>query len=180
MPRSIQLLVIHCTASANGDDLFRTEAGHALTPVEIVDRWHRERGFQRKREDRARLNPDLSSIGYHWLIYTNGARATGRSHNEMGAHAQGYNAHSIGIALVGTDRFTPQQWAAAAEMVQILTAQYRIPLQSPDTRDPRGLIGVCGHNELPDVAKACPGFSVRDWIARDLKPLSKNTWSATK
>lgn len=171
MPRAIQLLVLHCTASSNGDSLFRKEDGLIVTPVEIVDRWHRERGFHRKPEDRARLNADLASIGYHWLIYTNGTRASGRSANEVGAHALRYNSASMGIAMVGTSKFTLAQWNALEEVVRALCDQYRIPLAPINTRDPRGLRGVCGHNELPDVAKACPGFSVRDWINRGLKPL---------
>lgn len=178
MPRAIQLLVIHCTASRNGDSLFRTEAGQSISPVQIVDRWHRERGFLRKPEARARLNPDLTSVGYHWLIYTNGNRVTGRAADEIGAHAAGYNQGSIGIALVGTDQFTPAQWSALAEVVQILCAQYRIPLQPANPRDPRGLRGVIGHGEIPDVKKACPGFSVKQWLAAGLTPLARNVRSA--
>lgn len=170
MPRSIELLVIHCTASKNGDSLFSTEGGVQISPVEIVDRWHRQRGFLRKGEDRARLNPNLSSIGYHWLIGTDGTRYSGRASNEIGAHAQHFNARSLGVCMVGIDRFTTAQWSALADVVRRLTLQYRIPLESPQP-DPRGLRGVCGHNELPGVAKACPGFSVHDWIARGLQPL---------
>lgn len=178
MPRAIQLLVIHCTASANGDSLYRTEAGQSIPPIQIIDRWHRERGFLRKPEARARLNPDLTSVGYHWLIHGNGDRATGRAADEIGAHAAGYNQNSIGIALVGTDAYTPAQWATLAEVVQILAAQYRIPLRPVDTRSPAGLVGVCGHNEIPDVKKACPGFSVRDWINRGLAPLARHVQRA--
>lgn len=174
MPRTIQLLVIHCTASKNGDSLFRTEGGRSVTPVEIVDRWHRERKFARRAEDRARMNPDLAAIGYHWLIYTNGARATGRAAHEVGAHAVRYNAHSVSVCMVGTDKFTPPQWAALADTVRALCAQYNIPLESPDPRDPRGLRGVCGHGELPDVAKLCPGFSVKQWLQRGMRPLDKH------
>ncbi len=167
MPRKIELLVIHCTASKNGDSLFRTEGGVQISPVEIVDRWHRERGFLRQGAARASLNPNLSSIGYHWLIGIDGTRYSGRAASETGAHARPVNAHSLGICMVGTDRFTAAQWAALADVVRRLSLQYRIPI----ARDPRGLRGVCGHNEIPEVAKACPGFSVRDWIARGLQPL---------
>lgn len=178
MPRAIQLLVIHCTASKNGDSLFRTEAGQSIPPVQIVDRWHRERGFARTAEARARLNPNLSSIGYHWLIQTDGVRVSGRAEYEIGAHAVGHNQNSLGVALVGTDQFTAAQWIALAEVVQILCAQYRIPLQPADPRDPRGLRGVIGHGEIPDVKKACPGFSVKQWLASGLTPLARNVRSA--
>lgn len=178
MPRAIQLLVIHCTASANGDSLFRTEGGQTITPVQIIDRWHRERGFARKPDARARLNPDLSSIGYHWVIYTDGARATGRSAFEIGAHVSGHNQSSIGIALVGTDQFTPAQWDALAAVVKALCGQYRIPLSAADPRDPRGLRGVIGHGEILGVNKACPGFSVAQWLRSGLVPEAKHVRSA--
>lgn len=176
MPRSIQLLVIHCTASRNGDSLFRQEDGQTITPVEIIDRWHRERGFARQPDARARLNMSLSSIGYHWVIYTNGARASGRADYEVGAHARGANQNSIGIALVGTDQFTAVQWASLAEVVQMLCLQHRIPLQPADPRDPRGLRGVIGHGEIPNVKKACPGFSVRQWLGQGLTPPPRGVW----
>ena len=80
--------------------------------------------------------------------------------------------------MVGTDQFTPAQWSTLAEVVQILCNQYRIPLQPADPRDPRGLRGVIGHGEIPDVKKACPGFSVKQWLASGLTPLARNVRSA--
>lgn len=147
--RPINLIVIHCTASPNGR--WNTAAD--------IDAWHRKRGFRREPSARLAWNPELLSIGYHHVIYTNGAIATGRSHAEVGAHAAGHNANSLGIALVGTDRFSATQWHNLRELVRALTEpQGNRPARYPGAR-------VAGHRELPDVKKACPGFDVADWLA---------------
>lgn len=153
--RQINFIVLHCSATPNG----------RWTTVSDIDVWHRQRGFARGAAARARHQPMLTSIGYHWVIYTNGLHVPGRSHGEVGAHAAGHNTGSLGICLVGTDKFTDGQWVALARLVRELCAQYRIPLQFADPKDPRGLRGVIGHGQLPGVAKSCPGFDVRRWLA---------------
>lgn len=166
--RQINLLVIHCSATPNG----------RWTTADAVDRWHRERGFARTARARSSWNPDLTSIGYHWLIYPSGARATGRHVEEVGAHAAQWNARSIGICLIGTDRYTPAAWSAAADQVQHLASRHDVPIQFADIpRRGHAARGICGHRDLsPDGngngivepfewLKTCPGFSVRDWIS---------------
>lgn len=139
--RSITEIILHCSASPNG----------RWTTVADIDRWHRERGFRRDPAWQPRCNPALTSIGYHHVIYTNGAIATGRHHEETGAHARGYNANSIGVCLIGTDKFTAAQWQALKGLLEALKKLY-----------PRA--EVRGHNELPGVTKTCPGFSVAAWL----------------
>lgn len=160
MPRDIKLLVIHCSATPNG----------RWTTTADINQWHRDRGFRRAPAALAGLNPKLGSIGYHHVIYTNGAVATGRGHGEAGAHAVGHNAPSIGICLVGTDRYSFEQWDSLRRLVQQLCLQYRIAQAPADVKDPRGLRGVIGHREIPGVAKLCPGFSVRDWLLAGMTP----------
>ncbi len=164
MPRTINFLVIHCSATPNG----------RWTTVSDINAWHRARKFTRNGAARALHQPMLDAIGYHWVIYTNGNRVPGRSHDEVGAHAFGFNTHSLGICLVGTDRFSDAQWATLAELVRQLCQQYHIPMQFADPKDPRGLRGVIGHGQLPDVMKACPGFDVRKWLSQGLTPDSSN------
>lgn len=161
--RSIDLIVIHCTASPNGH----------WTTVQDIDAWHKARGFCREPSARLQFNPQLGSIGYHHVIYTNGAIATGRAHGEIGAHVAGYNKRSIGIALVGTDRFSAAQWSALAELVGALQQ----PKFYPGAR-------ICGHRDLsPDRngdgtvepsewLKTCPGFDVAAWRRGYMVPLS--------
>lgn len=177
--RAINLIVIHCSASPNGKSLFRGTLGKAdfRTPVQVIDEWHRapSTGFHRSAAARARFNHDLTSIGYHFVLYTNGGSATGRSLDEIGAHVAGHNAHSIGICLIGTDKFTQLQWKTLAGLVSELRKRY------PNAR-------VCGHRDLsPDIdgdgtieprewLKTCPCFSVADWLAQDMRELPDHIW----
>jgi N-acetylmuramoyl-L-alanine amidase len=166
--RRIDLIVIHCTASPNG---------RWITAADI-DGWHKARGFRRDSVMRLQFNPDLFSIGYHHVIYTNGAIATGRSHDEVGAHVTGHNANSLGIAMVGTDRFSAAQWASLRELIQALTVPTgRYAAQYPNAR-------ICGHRDLsPDRngdgtiepqewLKTCPGFDVAKWRRGGMEPLA--------
>lgn len=93
--REINKIIIHCSESGFGD-------------VHIIDRWHRERGWD--------------GVGYHFVI-TNGVfwprsdyRAEhdgliqiGRHLEEPGAHCRGHNTDSIGICLIGKHHFTGKQ-----------------------------------------------------------------------
>ncbi len=164
--RQINLIVIHCTASPNG----------RWTTAADIDRWHLKRGFLRQPPARLQFNPELTSIGYHHVIYTNGAIVTGRGHDEVGAHVAGHNASSLGIALVGTDRFSAAQWQSLRELVNALTLPTgRYAPRYPDAR-------LVGHRDLsPDTngngiveprewRKTCPGFDVAAWRAAGMEP----------
>lgn len=179
MPRPIRLIVIHCSATPDERTLF---TGHYWepgfrTPVMEIDGWHKARGFEREPAWRKRQNPALEAIGYHYVIARNGACFSGRHEDEVGAHAQGFNTLSLGVCLVGTHQYTPQQWLQLKATVEGLAARYNVPLIPPNitVQGQRAWVahgGVCGHRELPDVAKTCPGFSVADWLAGGLAPLA--------
>ena len=77
--------------------------------------------------------------------------------HRAGAHAYGYNRNSIGICMIGTDRFTHAQWVALATTIKTLTHVYHG-------------VAVVGHRDLPRVAKRCPGFDVADWKAAGFCP----------
>lgn len=180
MPRPIRLIVIHCSASPNARTLFSGRYGEPgfRTPVMEIDAWHTARDFRRESYWRGRQNPSLESIGYHFVIARNGALFTGRHEDEPGAHAEHWNASSLGICLVGTDAFTPQQWLQLKATVEGLCWRYEIDLAAPKLviQGHRQHIvvrpGVCGHGEIPSVDKACPGFSVADWLASGLAPMA--------
>lgn len=152
--RPVDLIVIHCSASPNGRWVSTLD----------IDHWHAERGFQRQGAFLVRQNPALGSIGYHFVLYTNGAIATGRHLDEIGAHVAGNNKTSLGICLIGTDAFSREQWASLAVLLERLKKTY------PTAR-------IAGHRDLlPDqdndglVApwewrKTCPGFDVAEWRA---------------
>ncbi|MBF0368494.1 MAG: N-acetylmuramoyl-L-alanine amidase [Magnetococcales bacterium] len=124
--RQIGRLIIHCSATPNGRHHTAAE----------IDLWHRQRGF--------------AGIGYHFVIRTDGVVEAGRPVARSGAHARGFNRDSIGICLIGTDRFTEAQWQKLDGLIQKLKADYP------------GAV-VLGHRDLPRVAKICPGFDVDIW-----------------
>lgn len=143
--RLIEQIILHCSASPNG----RPQT------VKDIDAWHREKGYKRSN---LTINPELTSIGYHYIVYVDGTVHTGRSVWEIGAHAYGYNQHSIGICLIGTDKFLRAQWLAVSELVHTLRKTY------PAAE-------IMGHRDLPDVHKTCPGFNAITWFYSGMGPL---------
>ncbi len=164
MARKIDLIVIHCSDSPNGRTLFTGDPSKRgfVTPVMEIDRWHAQRGFKRQPEWRKRQNPSLAAIGYHFVIYTRGAVATGRHLDEVGAHAVGYNATSIGICLVGRDAFSVEQWHSLQQLIESLKKQH------PQAR-------VVAHHAL-NKDKTCPNFDVAAWLASGLVPLANRIY----
>lgn len=127
--RELKEIILHCTATKEGQDY----------PVEQVRKWHLDRGF--------------NDIGYHFLIRLDGTVEAGRPLETVGAHCQGHNANSIGIAYVGgldkngrpKDTRTLPQKEAMRRLVYDLKQYF-----------PR--LEVHCHNEYS--TKACPCFSV--------------------
>ncbi|MCP5436281.1 MAG: N-acetylmuramoyl-L-alanine amidase [Chromatiaceae bacterium] len=114
-------------------------------------RWHAEKGF--KRDDLARLGAgpwaglgrhagDLCCIGYHFVIRLNGVVEVGRRLTEVGAHEQRANADGIGVCLIGTDGFTPAQWASLRKHI-VSTHESRRRERLPP-------VDVIGHRDLDD------------------------------
>jgi N-acetylmuramoyl-L-alanine amidase len=184
MPRTINLIVVHCSATQNGDGLFRGKHGEPgfKTPLDVIDEMHAARGFKRSGYTAKTFNPRHKSVGYHYIISCNGALFTGRHLGEPGAHVAGHNANSIGICLTGTSQYTAEQFWHLAALLRDLNKSTGIPLVSPK-RVPTGLVGgVCGHRDLsPDLngdgvvqsrewIKACPGFDVAGYLAAGLVP----------
>ena len=186
MARKIENIIIHCSDSPSGRTLFTGKFGdaHFVTPVQEIDRWHAARGFKRMQQWREKQNPELTSIGYHFVIYTRGAVATGRHVDEIGAHAHGYNAASLGVCMVGCDKFTRAQWDALRDwlcgMAKELERQRRFPsvtrFANPTPSEAIAIfmqlgVRVVGHREL-NPEKTCPNFNVADWLAHGMQPLA--------
>lgn len=144
--RDIKHIVIHCSASKNGD---------ARVTADEIDRWHKQKGWR--------------GIGYHYVIHVDGTRARGRTEDQIGAHVAGENASSIGICMVGTDRFTFEQWIALSDLCRELATRYpRADIVghrdfSPD-QDGDGVI------EPWEWFKVCPGFDVAAWRLCGMDP----------
>lgn len=147
--RLIEQIILHCSATPNGRP-------HTVADVNA---WHRTAGYQRQNP---LINPDLQSIGYHYIVYIDGNVHTGRGVEEIGAHAARFNENSIGICLIGTDKFTRAQWLSVSELVHVLMKAF------PAAE-------VLGHRDLPDVKKTCPGFNAITWFYSGMGPLEGHT-----
>ena len=130
--RRINLIVIHCSAT-------RTTQRYTVGDCR---RDHRARGF--------------ADIGYHYYITQEGTVHAGRPVYQEGAHATGYNRHSIGICYEGgldirgrpADTRTPEQKDTLDKLIGRLREDY------PGVK-------VVGHRDLPNVQKDCPCFDVK-------------------
>jgi hypothetical protein len=140
--RPITEIIIHCTATAH--DWWADKP----TSVKVAEirRWHvQDRGWK--------------DIGYHYLIDRDGTVANGRPLDQIGAHVKDHNTGTIGISLFGghgssskddfTDHFTIAQDKALRGLIASLHGRF-------------GKVLVTGHNQY--AAKACPGFTVADWL----------------
>lgn len=183
--RKINLIAIHCSASPNG----------ARVTAQEIDRWHAARGFTRDPGAIGFSAPDLKHIGYHNVIYSNGVVVQCRGIEEAGIHVAGYNSRSIGICMIGTDRFKLAQWNSLELLVRgtIGKIARRINLPGAPQFMPESAaialylaskmnLRICGHRDLsPDKdgdgtvephewLKTCPGFDVASWIASGMTP----------
>jgi N-acetylmuramoyl-L-alanine amidase len=134
--RDVTLIIIHCAATKPSMDV----------DAKWIDRVHRSKGFLK--------------IGYHFFIKRDGTVEKGRPVSEIGAHARGYNAESIGICMAGgvtekdvnvpENNFTEAQWRMLPMLLKQLKADF------PAAR-------IIGHREV-EPAKACPSFDVQVWL----------------
>ena len=150
---SVRFIVVHCSA---------TRCNRPYT-AEQLERDHRSRGFR--------------TTGYHFYIRKNGDIKTLRPLERPGAHARGYNAHSVGICYEGglnergrpADTRTDFQKHSLRVLVMLLLRDY------PGSR-------LCGHRDLsPDLngngeiepeewVKVCPCFDAASILQEPSPP----------
>lgn len=132
----VEWIVIHCAATPADMDI----------GIKEIRRWHMQKGWR--------------DVGYHYIIRRDGTVEKGRQDFEPGAHASGYNMHSLGVCLVGglkkgttkaENNFTEAQFSTLRSLLRTLTQLH------PGAE-------VLGHRDLPGVNKACPSFDVRGWL----------------
>lgn len=116
-------IVIHCSDTPNNMDWVSSKH---------IDDWHKQKGFK--------------EIGYHFVIKRDGELETGRPMNKMGAHVKGHNYDSIGICLIGKDKFTREQFKSLRYCLEGIYQLYGI---SEDK--------IFCHYEL-DSKKTCPNI----------------------
>lgn len=132
--RHIDTIIIHCSGTPEGRE-------HNAADIK---RWHLQRGWK--------------DIGYHFVVKIDGTVELGRPIDQVGAHAKGHNANSIGICYVGgcdknmkaKDTLTDAQQASIQSLIIDMKNSY------PITK-------LIGHNEVS--SKSCPSFVVKDKFA---------------
>lgn len=176
----IHTVVIHCSATANG----RSLRNDRETAAQVIDRWHKEKGYKRSEVAIKRFNPSLKHIGYHVVIDIDGSIEYGREIGEIGAHVKGHNTGSIGICLVGGigqgaeknhGRYTEAQWHALRQVLVTIAPQC-------------SQAEIVGHRDLsPDLngdgkitpnewLKTCPNFDVHEWLDRGETVFVEHLW----
>ncbi len=121
--RAINRLIIHCSDTPNG----------RYHTAKDIDQWHKSRGWK--------------GIGYHYVIRTDGHVERGRKIEDIGAHTKGYNSNSIGICLIGRDKYSLEQWSSLFELLLDLKEQYKEAT-------------IHGHNEFAN--KGCPNIDIKN------------------
>ena len=131
--RKIDLIVVHCSAT-RCDRPF---------PVTALVRCHADRfGF----------------TGYHYYITRDGHTYQTRHEQLIGAHARGYNKHSLGVCYEGglDTRGKPCDTRTKQQKAALLTLLKRLKTEHPQAR-------IVGHRDLPDVKKDCPCFDCSEY-----------------
>lgn len=158
--KTIDAIVIHCSATPEGLNVTTKE----------IDAMHRQKGWK--------------MIGYNYVIELDGSVHAGRPLTMNGAHALGYNDHSIGICYIGgvegtikdgrivakknargrdipKDTRTPAQKAALVKLVYELMDKYPSIKEVIGHRDTSPDINGNGTIEPSEWIKSCPCFDVR-------------------
>ena len=126
---------VHCSAT-------RADRDFTENDLEVC---HRHRGF--------------NGAGYHFYIRKNGDIKNTRPLEKPGAHALGYNAHSIGICYEGglDVRYRPAdtrtEWQKHSLRVLIRT----LLMDYPGCR-------VCGHRDLSPDRNGDGRISPEEWV----------------
>lgn len=148
MRRTITHIVIHCSATREGQDHDAAD----------IDRWHKAQGW--------------AGIGYHYCVKLDGTVERGRPEGLMGSHVRGHNARTIGVVYIGgvaANGVTPKDTRTEAQKKGLGSIVDELLKRYPHAK-------VCGHRDLsPDKdgdgkvephewLKACPSFDVAEWM----------------
>lgn len=131
---TVRYLTVHCAATPEGRDV----------KAATVNQWDQEK---------------FGQTSYHWIVELDGTRVRSLKDTDKGAHVAKANTGNIGVCYVGgvdkdmkpKDTRTAKQKASLRTLIRTYQARYP------------GII-IRGHRDWPGVFKACPSFSVCDWI----------------
>lgn len=126
---NIKLLVVHCSDTNNSENL----------KAEDIHKMH--------------LGFNWDGIGYHKIILRSGNVENGRPEYWTGAHVKGKNDISLGVCLIGRDKFTKRQFISLEKVLKKWKNLY------PEAK-------IIGHRDIGDTKKTCPNFDVKLWCQK--------------
>ena len=126
LQKKIELLVVHCSDTLNNMDLSAID----------IHKMHLGFGWD--------------GIGYHKIIRRSGKIENGRPEYWIGAHVKGKNEISLGVCLIGKDKFTKKQFISLEQILK------RWKIIYPDAK-------IIGHRDVGNTKKTCPNFDVISW-----------------
>jgi len=134
--RQIQHIIVHCTATREGQPM----------SVQDIRREHRAQGW--------------SDIGYHYVVTLDGKVHEGRNVDIAGAHAEGYNAKSVGVVYVGGVENRPgvEYKRLKAKDTRTQAQRYAIRQLLCDLRKLYPYARIIGHRDVDKKGKECPSF----------------------
>ena len=124
---NIKLIIVHCSDTENVKDLNAKD----------IHKMHLSFGWD--------------GIGYHKVIKRSGKIENGRPEYWIGAHAREKNNISLGVCLIGRDKFTTKQLSSLEKVLKKWKILY--PKAS-----------IIGHSDTGNTNKTCPNFDVISWV----------------
>lgn len=99
------------------------------------------------------------SPGYHWIIPPDGEAVRLSDDEDPTNGVRGHNANSIHLCYIGgvDAKGTPQDNRTDAQKKELEELVRFYHSQHPKAK-------ILGHRDFANVAKACPSFSVADWL----------------
>ena len=125
--KNVGLLVVHCSDTKNSINLSAAD----------IHKMH--------------LGFNWDGIGYHKVIQRSGKIENGRPEYWIGAHVKGKNENSLGVCLIGRNKFTKKQYLSLEKILRKWKSLY------PEAE-------IVGHRDIGDTNKTCPNFDVRAWV----------------
>lgn len=123
---NIKFLVVHCSDTDNKSSI----------NAKYIHKMHLDFGWD--------------GIGYHKIILRSGKIENGRPEYWIGAHVRGKNNISLGVCLVGRDKFTKKQFVSLEKILTKWKTSY------PKSK-------IVGHCDFETTSKTCPNFDVIKW-----------------
>ncbi len=138
----ISKIILHCSDSNFGTAI-------------LIDGWHRARGWSKIGYAGVILNGWVKSDFYN--SESDGSWEWGRTvdndewlePDEVGAHALGLNSTTIGICLIGKNKFSDAQFLEAKSKINFYLRTWNLTFKD-----------VLGHYEVDKAGKTCPNIDM--------------------